>query len=50
MVRNLVGALILVGSNKCDVIQITEMLDSGENIYHYTTVPSNGLYLEKIYY
>ncbi len=50
MVRNLVGALILVGSNKCGVRQITEMLDSGENIYHYTTVPSNGLYLEKIYY
>lgn len=50
MIRNLVGALILVGSKKCRINELEEMLITGENIYHYITVPSNGLYLEKVEY
>jgi len=50
MVRNLVGALILVGENKITVEQIKEMLIKEENIYHYNTVPASGLYLTQIRY
>lgn len=50
MVRNLVGALLLVGKDKIGEDELKEMLDSGENKYNYTTVPANGLYLEKIEY
>lgn len=50
MVRNLVGALIMVGENKLSLNLLKEMLDSGERIVNYMTVPSNGLYLENIKY
>lgn len=50
MVRNLVGALLLVGKNKIDAINIKEMLDEKNNKYNYMTVPANGLYLDKIEY
>ena len=50
MVRNLVGALILVGENKIKPIQLEEMLHSGENLYFYNTVPASGLYLVDIEY
>ncbi len=50
MVRNLVGALFLVGEGKIGAHELEEMLDKRENIYHYLTVPASGLYLEKIEY
>lgn len=50
MIRNLVGALIMVGSRKLDLDTLKCMLDSGKRLVNYLTVPSNGLYLEKIEY
>lgn len=50
MVRNLVGALMLVGRGKIDPIGVKEMLLCKSNKYNYTTVPANGLYLMKIDY
>ena len=50
MVRNLMGALLLVGENKIEPIQVKEMLDKKENIYHFKTVPACGLYLMKVDY
>ncbi len=50
MVRNMMGALVLVGAKKIEPICIKEMLDNKENIYHYVALPSNGLYLMKIEY
>ena len=49
MVRNMVGALIKVGSNKMSVDEFKKLVDS-EKEYSYFTVPSNGLYLEKVKY
>lgn len=50
MVRNLVGALMLVGRGKIDPIGVKEMLLCKSNKYNYTTVPANGLYLMKVDY
>ena len=50
MVRNLMGALLLVGEGKCDPINVKEMLDKKQNIYHFKTVPACGLYLMKVEY
>ena len=50
MVRNIVGALILVGRNKISINEFSNMVDSEENKYTYITVPSNGLYLESVKY
>ena len=50
MVRNLVGALLLVGENKIEPHDVQEMLLKEENIYHYSTVPACGLYLLNIRY
>lgn len=50
MVRNLVGALMMVGQGKITKENLKEMLDSGEKIYTYMTVPANGLYLEEVLY
>ncbi len=50
MVRNLVGVLILAGENKIKPKQVEEMLESGENLYFYNTVPASGLYLVDIEY
>lgn len=50
MVRNLVGALIMVGSKKLDLETLKYMLNSGERLVNYMTVPSSGLYLENIEY
>lgn len=48
MVRNLVGALILVGCGKITDKELKEMLECGKNKYNYMTVPASGLYLMKI--
>lgn len=50
MVRNMVGALMLVGTGKAKPIAIKEMIDSKNNKYNYMTVPANGLYLDKVMY
>ena len=50
MVRNMVGALILVGRNKISSEEFKSMIDSDETKYTYMTVPANGLYLESIKY
>ncbi|MCR5223955.1 MAG: tRNA pseudouridine(38-40) synthase TruA [Bacilli bacterium] len=50
MVRNLMGALLLVGEGKCEPINIKEMLDKKQNIFHFKTVPACGLYLMKVEY
>lgn len=49
MVRNMVGALILVGRRKISVDEFKKMIDNEEKC-SYTTVPANGLYLDNIKY
>ena len=48
MVRNMVGALMLVGSKKITIEEFKNMIDSDESKYTYMTVPANGLYLERV--
>ena len=50
MVRNMVGALLLVGCGKISIEEFKNMIDSDENKYTYITAPSNGLYLESVEY
>lgn len=50
MVRNLVGALMLVGKGKITPHQLKEMLIAEENIYNYDTAPPEGLYLIEVKY
>jgi len=50
MVRNMVGALMLVGQEKIEPEGIREMLVKEKNIYNYSTVPASGLYLVDIQY
>ena len=49
MVRNIVGALILVGRNKMSVEEFKSMIDN-DKTYSYLTVPASGLYLCNIEY
>lgn len=50
MVRNLIGALILVGEEKIKPELIKTMLVEEKNIYNYVTAPANGLYLIDVKY
>ena len=50
MVRNMVGALILVGNKKISLDEFKNMIDSDDSKYTYMTVPANGLYLERVEY
>ena len=50
MVRNLVGALIVVGQEKVEPERVKEVLETGENVINFVTAPSNGLYLKEIMY
>ena len=50
MVRNMVGALLLVGCGKISIEEFKNMIDSDDNKYTYITAPSNGLYLESVEY
>lgn len=50
MVRNLVGALMLVGKGKITGVMLKDMLDNQYNKYNYMTVPASGLYLERVDY
>ena len=50
MVRNMVGALILVGCGKISIEEFRNMIDNENKEYSYLTVPANGLYLESVEY
>lgn len=50
MVRNLVGALIMVGEHKISPSDISKMIDNKKPKINYTTAPANGLYLVKVDY
>ena len=50
MVRNMVGALMLVGQGKEKPEIIKDFLNKNEKVTNYTTVPANGLYLENVEY
>jgi len=50
MIRNMVGALILVGRGKITVDDFNNMIYSEKNIYTYMTVPASGLYLINVEY
>ena len=47
MVRNIVGALIMVGSGKVGIDDFKSLVD-GVKKFTYMTVPSSGLYLERV--
>lgn len=49
MVRNLVGALMLVGEEKITKKDLVDILNN-KRVGNYITVPASGLYLEKIKY
>lgn len=50
MVRNMVGALMLVGTKKIKSSDMAVMIESEKNMFNYMTVPANGLYLDKVDY
>ncbi len=50
MVRNLVGALIAVGSGKVEAKEMKKMFGSKEQYFPYTTAPASGLCLKKVEY
>ena len=50
MVRNMMGALLMVGEEKIDPIKVKEMLDTRKNLLDYNTLPACGLYLMKVDY
>lgn len=50
MVRNLVGAIIDYGENRCDLDLIKKMLEDENYVYQLRTAPANGLYLDEIEY
>lgn len=50
MVRNMMGALLLVGQERIEPIKVKETLESHENLCKYKTVPACGLYLCKVKY
>lgn len=50
MIRNMVGALILIGEEKREPSIIKEMLNNNKKIINYMTVPASGLYLVDIKY
>jgi len=50
MVRNMVGSLLAVSEGKITKEEFTAMVNTGNKIKNYLTVPSSGLYLENIKY
>ena len=50
MVRNMVGALMLVGNGKISSSDMKLMIEARRNKFNYMTVPPNGLYLDKVEY
>ncbi len=50
MVRNLVGALLVIGQGKAQPKDIEKVFKTGKNVLNFVTAPSNGLYLKEIIY
>ena len=50
MVRNIVSALILIGSNKITKNDLEKMLKTGNKTLEFGPVPPNGLYLKEVKY
>jgi tRNA pseudouridine38-40 synthase len=50
MVRNLVGAMLDVARGKATIEDVKNMLDNYDIDKHLSCAPTNGLYLNKIYY
>ena len=50
MVRNLVGALLVIGQGKAEPKDIEKVFKTGKNVLNFVTAPSNGLYLKEIMY
>ena len=50
MVRNMVGALLMVGEHKLDIKDLKKMVDNNDLVYNNITAPPNGLYLESVEY
>ena len=50
MVRNMVGALIMVGEHRLDTLEFKSMIEKPSNKHSNITAPPNGLYLESVEY
>ena len=50
MIRNIVGALLFVGSNRRNIIDIEEMLNDYDKPASLYTASASGLYLVDIKY
>ena len=50
MVRNMVGALIMVGSKKRTILDIKKALENSNDKINFLVVPGYGLYLKKVLY
>ena len=50
MIRNLVGALMLVGEGKANPEDLKQMIIRETNLFNYATAPASGLYLVSIKY
>ena len=50
MVRNLVGAMVRVGNGKITLERFKEILASGDRRQAGTAAPSQGLYLDEVFY
>ena len=50
MVRNMVGALIMVGSKKRTILDIKKALENPNDKINFLVVPGYGLYLKKVLY
>ena len=50
MVRNLVGALLIIGQGKAEPEDMKKVFETGKNVLNFVTAPSNGLYLKEIMY
>lgn len=50
MVRNMVGLLIEIGSNKKEVASVLSIMEAGNRSLSGITAPANGLYLKNVKY
>ena len=50
MVRNMVGAMVRVGSGKITVQRFREILEIGDRRLAGTAAPPQGLYLVEVFY
>ncbi len=50
MVRSLVGAIVAVGEGKLSLAELKTCLKTGQRVSAVQTAPSQGLFLEKVFY